>query len=209
MSNLELFSESRNSDEDLRPEGQIRFENEMMEVIPFIVDHIKDAFERMHDELDSRHPDFKNHLSKSVRMHEQIKGLIKQEFNEAVHPLKYNRYGLFLGNHVILFKKLDPYGRPSNIRTNNSATMLQQRLNYPGEPIIIYVGYVVSANWENLKSIYAVSTNGVEVEWKSNLLELANRISRLRVESGSAPSVSDDDLDNVRARTDRNSETGT
>jgi hypothetical protein len=169
-----LFTNNENSNSDSHNSGEhpdkIRFEKEMADIIPVLVSIIEQAHENMLADISNKHPFYLSHLSKSVRMHEQIKGLISDEFGLDVKKMKYNRFGLFKGNFVMLFKKLDIFGRPSNIKTVNSILLLSSgKLNFPGEPLIVHIGYVVDRTWEQIKKVYAVGIADNEVVWMSNL----------------------------------------
>lgn len=169
--------QSRNSDSegpDVNLEEE-KFLNELAEILPALVSIIETAHGNMTAEINRKHPDYLNHLSKSIRMHEQIKGLLHDTFGTQVRKMRYNRFGLFVGNFVMLFKKLDDAGRPSNIKTVNSEMLITQgKLNFPGQPIIVHVGYVVDRSWEQLKRIYAVRIVDKQIEWISNLKQVVN-----------------------------------
>jgi hypothetical protein len=169
--------QSRNSDSegpDVNLEEE-KFLNELAEILPVLVSIIETAHGNMTAEINRKHPDYLNHLSKSIRMHEQIKGLLHDTFGTGVRKMRYNRFGLFVGNFVMLFKKLDDAGRPSNIKTVNSEMLITQgKLNFPGQPIIVHVGYVVDRSWEQLKRIYAVRIVDKQIEWISNLKQVVN-----------------------------------
>ncbi|MFD1258329.1 hypothetical protein ACFQ3S_16105 [Mucilaginibacter terrae] len=177
MTKIRNLFDSRKSDEevpDLHPE-QVKFEQEIKQNIPVLVGLIETAHTNMTNEINRRHPEYLNHLSKSIRMHEQIKGLLFDTYGDQIKKLSYNRFGLFISNYVFLFKKLDNAGRPSNVKTNNSEMLVtQSKLNFPGQPIIVHVGYVVDRTWEQLKRIYAVQIVEKQIEWISNLRVLVN-----------------------------------
>jgi hypothetical protein len=174
---LSNLFQSRNSDSegpDVNLEEE-KFLNELAEILPALVSIIETAHGNMTAEINRKHPDYLNHLSKSIRMHEQIKGLLHDTFGTQVRKMRYNRFGLFVGNFVMLFKKLDDAGRPSNIKTVNSEMLITQgKLNFPGQPIIVHVGYVVDRSWEQLKRIYAVRIVDKQIEWISNLKQVVN-----------------------------------
>lgn len=202
-----LFQDHNSDDEDsIRKKNQERFESVMKSHLPTLVIAIESSFIAMKDELNGRNPAFLNHLSKSNRMNEQIKGRITEAFGTNVKPLRYNRFGLFLEGYVILFKKLDKYGRPSNVPTGNSLMLTgQSKLNFPGEPEILHVGYVIDSTWEAIKSINAVKIENQEVQWSINLQRLAG--SSLTVRSSTTIETDDIGLD-VKPKAKNNKKTG-
>lgn len=170
-----LFHTSNREDEEARIlASRLRFEGVMEEHIPRIISVIEEAFDAMSDEISGRSPSYLNHLSRSNRMNEQIKGRITDEYGTTVKRLPYNRFGLFIGGYVILFKKLDKFGRPMNIPTTNSIALTGQGvLNFPGEPEIIHVGYTVDPSWEAIRKINAVKVEDQQVVWSSDLKAFA------------------------------------
>lgn len=178
----------------------------MNDHLPVIVDIIENAFEKMQNELNGRSPSYKNHLSKSIRVNEQIKGRITDEYGKLVRSAGPNRFGLFIEGYLVLFKKLDKYGRPSNIKTRYSQLLkMQGRINFPGEPEIIYIGYVSDPGFDYIKKISAVKLDDQEVIWSTNLRTL---VSKALVIS-KPPVIETDDLtEKVTAKAKKNKKAG-
>lgn len=176
-----LFEDSKDNPKGSKQSrSQERFELLMSDHIPMIVEQLESAYESMHDELLGRSPSYMNHLSKSVRMNEQIRGKIIDLYGDKVKRLSYNRFGLFLEGYVFLFKKLDKHGMPSNIPTRNSVMLTSKgKLNFPGEPELIFIGYNTDPGWNGIKIIKAVKILDHEVQWWSNLTALASKAMRL------------------------------
>lgn len=173
----DLFGKNKEDEESSRKdERQVRFETVMAPYLLQINSAYEDAFIAMNDELEGRSPSYKNHLSKPNRMNEQIKGKLTEIFGSKVRKLPYNRFGLFLEGYVFLFKKLDRFGRPSNVKTKNSLAMTgQSKLNYPGQPEIIHIGYFTN-DWEQLNSILAVKIEDQAIQWTSDLRSVSTYV---------------------------------
>lgn len=174
MTNLELnFENSNDYRGNLKPLSQVRFEAGIETEVSPILQIISTAFENMRSEVDELAAQYKNHLSKSTRMNEQIKGLLIDRYGDKVKRLPYNRFGLMHDGRMLLFKKLDGKNKPSNILTRNARSIATQgRLNFPGEPEIVFIGFTVTPGYGRLTSVKAVKIENNEVQWMVNLNSL-------------------------------------
>ena len=211
--NVNTLFDNRNSDdeESNKSESQIRFESMVRHAIPTIIDIVEEAHAEMLAELAGRHSTYMNHLSKSIRMNERIKGKVFDAFGDKAKMLRYNRFGLFIGGYAILFKKLDRYGRPSNIRTQNSVMLTTQgKLNFVGEPEIIHIGYVVSPTWDSNPRTYAVKIENEVVQWSINLLSIGGSSSAIVpiANTPTSPDDTDDLIVTPRRPQEQNKSTG-
>lgn len=175
-----LFEDSKeNRQESTKMPSQIRFEDKMEKEIPVLVEVINSAFDEMRNQVNQINPDFRNHLTKPIRMNEQVKGKLIEHYGDKIKSLKYNRFGLFLNDYVLLFKKFNNKGFPSNIRTGNSVMLSTKgKLNFQGEPEIIFIGFTVTPGYEDIRTIKAVKIVDEEVQWAVNLEGLAGDIRR-------------------------------
>lgn len=201
-----LFEDSKeNNGKSSKSPSQLRFEEKQQEEIAVLVQIVNEAFDEMRSQVDDIPSGFKNHLSKPNRMNEQVKGKLTEYYGDKVKPLSYNRFGLFLNDYVLLFKKFDNKGLPSNIRTKNSVMLSTKgKLNFPGEPEIVFIGFTVTPGYEQIKSIKATKIVDEAVQWSINLEGLAGDIRR---------SISSKPIDTVeelivRPKSHRDSKTG-
>ena len=78
-----------------------------------------------------------------------------------------------------MFKKFNGKGFPSNIRTGNSVMLASQgKLNFQGEPEIIFIGFTATPGYEDIRTIKAVKIVDEQVQWAINLESLAGDIGR-------------------------------
>ncbi|QQL51198.1 hypothetical protein [Mucilaginibacter ginkgonis] len=175
-----LFEDSKENDkESTKLPSQIRFEDKMEQEIPVLVEIINSAFDEMRNQVNNISPDFRNHLTKPNRMNEQVKGKLIEHYGDKIKSLRYNRFGLFLNDYVFLFKKFNNKGFPSNIRTGNSVMLSTKgKLNFQGEPEIIFIGFTVTHGYEDMRTIKAVKIVDEEVQWAVNLQGLAGDLRR-------------------------------
>jgi hypothetical protein len=187
-----LFGNSKDNEESTKMPSQIRFEDKMEPEIPHLVEIMNNAFDEMRNQVDNINPNFRNHLTKPNRMNEQIKGKLIEHYGDKIKTLKYNRFGLFLKDYVFLFKKFDNKGFPSNIRTGNSVMLSTKgKLNFQGEPEIIFIGFTVTPGYENIRTIKAVKIVDEEVQWAVNLEGLAGDIRRKSTPVVTSPTQQD------------------
>jgi hypothetical protein len=175
-----LFEDSKeNHPKSSKSPSQQRFEDKQEQEIAVLVDIINSAFDDMRYQVNDIPSGYKNHLTKANRMNEQIKGKLTDYYGDRVKPLSHNRFGLFLNDYVLLFKKFTNKGLPSNIRTKNSVMLSTKgKLNFPGEPEIVFIGFTVTPGYELLRTIKAVRIVDEEVQWAVNLEGLAGDIRR-------------------------------
>ena len=175
-----LFEDSKeNSKESTKMPSQVRFEGKMEQEIPALVEIINSAFDEMRNQVNNINPNFRNHLTKPNRMNEQVKGKLIEHYGDKIKSLKYNRFGLFMNGYVLLFKKFNNKGFPSNIRTGNSVMLSTQgKLNFQGEPEIMFIGFTVTPGYEDIRTIKAVKIVDEEVQWAINLEGLAGDLRR-------------------------------
>jgi hypothetical protein len=175
-----LFEDSKaNKPESTKLPSQQRFEDKQEQEIAVLVNIINNAFDDMRNQVNDIPPGYKNHLTKANRMNEQIKGKLTDHYGDRVKQLSHNRFGLFLNDYVLLFKKFTNKGLPSNIRTKNSVMLSTKgKLNFPGEPEIVFIGFTVSPGYELLRTIKAVKIVDEVVQWSLNLEGLAGDIRR-------------------------------
>lgn len=172
-----LFDDSYR--EPKKSENQKKFEEKNEMEISVIVNIINDAHEEMRRLVNEMQSRFRNHLSKANRMNEQIKGKLIEHYGDKIKTLKYNRFGLLINGYVFLFKKFTGSGYPSNIRTGNSVMLSSQgKLNFPGEPEIVFIGFTVTPGYEFIQTIKAVKIVNEQIQWAVDLQRLAGDIGR-------------------------------
>lgn len=181
MVNLDSLFDNSNGNErnSSKSTNQQRFEDRIETHVSPLVDVVHDAFDSMRDAVNSMPASFRNRNTKSQRMNEQLKGLLTDVYGSRIVSLPYGRFGLSIEGYMLLFKKLDGRLRPSNIPTGNSRNIARQgRLNFPGEPEVIFVGYTVSPGYGEVNSIMAVKIEDNEIQWSVDLQSLRGDIGR-------------------------------
>ena len=175
-----LFDDSKENNTELtKLPSQIRFEEQMELEVPMLIDIINNAFEEMRNQVNEMPYGYKTHLSKPIRMNELIKGKLTDHYGDSIKILRHNRFGLFKNGYVLLFKKFNSKGLPSNIRTRNSIMLTTKgKLNFEGEPEIVFIGFTVTPGYENLRTLKAVKILDEEVQWVLNLEGFAGDIRR-------------------------------
>lgn len=188
---LNLFEDANeNSGENKKMPSQVRFEDKMQKEVPVLVEIINSAFDDMRSLVNEIPPGYRNHLTKPNRMNEQIKGKLIEHYGDKIQSLKYNRFGLFTNDYVLLFKKFNNKGFPSNIRTGNSVMLSTKgKLNFPGEPEIIFIGFTVTPGYEDIRTIKAAKIVDEEVQWTINLEGLAGELRRNEVSMVTPPAT--------------------
>lgn len=134
-----------------------------------IIDHSKQI---MLDDLKGRHPNQLTHLSKPVRVNENIRGALFHAYPEKMHVVNTNTFAYINEGYAFVFKKLTKKGKPSGILTKALRRQLSQGVfDFPNFNVKqkVYIGYVVQNTWEEVSDIYAVTIKDFAIDWKIDL----------------------------------------
>jgi hypothetical protein len=167
----EFSNESRVS---LRAIEEAEFEKEFRSLLNDFVSIIDNSKEIMLSDLNGRHPNQITHLSKPIRVNENIRGALFQSYPDKMHVVNINTFAYINEGHAFVFKKLTKKGKPSGILTKTLRKQLTQGVfDFPNYNVKrkIYIGYVVESNWEDVSDIYAVTIKDFAIDWKIDLRE--------------------------------------
>ena len=181
MTNLNTLFDNSNEENrnSSKSKSQVRFEERIETQVSPLVNIVHEAFDIMRDEVNEMPASFRNRNTKSTRMNEQLRGLLTETYGSKIVTLPYGRFGLLFEGYIMLFKKLDGKMKPSNIPTHNSRNIAQQgKLNFPGEPEVVFVGYTVSPGYGEINSIMAVKIEDSDVQWTVDLQSLKGNLGR-------------------------------
>ncbi|MFF5380761.1 hypothetical protein [Pedobacter suwonensis] len=151
-------------------EGQ--FENEHRPLLDDFVSIIDDSKQIMLDDLKGRHPSSITHLSKPIRVNENVRGALFLTFPNHMHVVNTNTFAYINDGYAFVFKKLTKKGKPSGILTSTLKKQLAQGVfDFPGFKVKkkVYIGYVVQNSWEEVSDIYAVTIEDFAIDWKIDL----------------------------------------
>jgi hypothetical protein len=135
----------------------------------FVIDNSKQV---MLDDLRGRHPNQITHLSKPIRVNENIRGALFLSYPEKMHVVNLNTFAYVNDGYAFVFKKLTKKGKPSGILTKTLRRQLSQGVfDFPNYKVKkkIYIGYVIENSWEEVSDVYAVTIKDFAIDWKIDL----------------------------------------
>lgn len=157
---------------NLRAIEEQSFEQEHRILLDDFVRIIDDSKQIMLDDLRGRHPSSITHLSKPVRVNENVRGALFISFPDKMHVVNKNTFAYINDGYAFVFKKLTKKGKPSGILTATLRKQLAQGVfDFPGYKVKkkVYIGYVVQNSWEEVSDIYAVTIEDFAIDWKIDL----------------------------------------
>jgi len=157
---------------NLRAIEEDEFEREFRPLLDDFITVIDNSKQMMLEDLRGRHPNQITHLSKPVRVNENIRGALFLAYPERMHVVNTNTFAYINEGYAFVFKKLNKKGKPSGILTRTLRRQLSQGVfDFPGYNIKkkVYIGYVVQNTWEEISDIYAVTIKDFEIDWKIDL----------------------------------------
>jgi hypothetical protein len=117
---------------------------------------------------------FQNRNFCSNLVNSYIQGFLTEEYVSESVFCKGRRFCVRIDGHQLFCKKLDKKFRPSNIKTKAVVMYNEQKSKDEGDVLpITYIGYQLSPNYCELIGVYAVHISGENIEWISDLIELA------------------------------------
>jgi|GEM_PF-3102333 len=157
---------------NLRAIEEAEFEKTFRPLLNDFVTIIDNSKQTMLDDLRGRYPSQLTHLSKPIRVNENIRGALFQAYPEKMHVVNTNTFAYINEGYAFVFKKLSKKGKPSGILTRTLKRQLSQGVfNFPGFHVKkkVYIGYVVENTWEEISDIYAVTIKDFAIDWKIDL----------------------------------------
>lgn len=165
----EFFNEYR---VNLRAIEEATFEREHRELLDDFITIIDDGKQAMLNDLNGRHPSSITHLSKPVRVNENVRGRLFAAYPDQMHVVNRNTFAYINDGYAFVFKKLTKKGKPSGILTATLKRQLSQGVfDFPDFKVKkkVYIGYVVQNSWEEVSDIYAVTIEDFAIDWKIDL----------------------------------------
>lgn len=157
---------------NLRAIEENEFETAFRPLLNDFVSIIDDSKQTMLNDLKGRHPNQITHLSKPMRVNENIRGALFLAYPEKMHVINTNTFAYINEGYAFVFKKLSKKGKPSGILTRTLKKQLSQGVfDFPGFNVKkkVYIGYVVEKTWEEISDIYAVTIKDFTIDWKIDL----------------------------------------
>lgn len=156
----------------LRALEEADFEKEFRPLLDDFVAIVDDSKQIMLNDLKGRHPNQMTHLSKPIRVNENIRGALFLSYPDKMHVVNVNTFAYINDGYAFVFKKLTKKGKPSGILTRTLKRQLAQGVfDFPNYNVKkkVYIGYVVESNWEEVSDIYAVTIKEFAIDWKIDL----------------------------------------
>ena len=131
------------------------------------------AFELTTQDIGRRPRHFQNRNSASLRMNENLHGLLFEHYTPE--RIKLEPHGVFYldwhSEYKVYFKKLNKNFIPQYNSTNASEKRLHQRQLYQDDSNpILYFGYHVTEMWGALNGIYLVSIDNRTLKWRHKIV---------------------------------------
>ncbi|WP_316848913.1 hypothetical protein [Pedobacter agri] len=157
---------------NLRAIEENDFEQAHRPLLDEFVTIIDQSKQIMLDDLNGRHPNSITHLSKPVRVNENVRGALFLSYPDQMHVVNKNTFAYINDGYAFVFKKLTKKGKPSGILTPTLRRQLSQGVfDFPGFKVKkkVYIGYVIQNSWEEVSDIYAVTIEDFAIDWKIDL----------------------------------------
>lgn len=126
------------------------------------------------DDLKDRSRSFTNKVLRPNTLNSNIQGFMIEEFKENCRFNSDGRFYLEINGNKLFCKKIGKNYRPCNVPTKKVKMYNEQKSNDKDDTLpITYIGYRVSATCTELLGVYAVHMSGGDIEWISDISELA------------------------------------
>lgn len=130
------------------------------------------------EQIRSTKPSFQNRNYKPNLVNSCIQGFLTEQYPLDSGFCKGKRYFVIVNGHQLFCKKINEKFRPSNITTKTVFMYNDQKSDNVSDTLpITYIGYQVSPSFMELLGVYAVHMLGGDIEWISNLSDLAYKNS--------------------------------
>lgn len=140
------------------------------------------GFAMAREQICNTSPVFQNRNYKANLINSYIQGCLIEQFPYTSGLCKGSRYFFKVDDNMLFCKKLNKDFKPSNITTRAVIMYNDQKSDdFSDTCPITYIGYQVSSSYSELMGVYAVHMSGGDIEWISDLSELAYISTRLPI----------------------------